>query len=148
MLYISADIHSRICCYFMCADIHRICCRVIRELAEENQILKSQVDCLMREVDKLRSQSVLSIMSTMSAAAAMQQQQPISDSIPSRDALLPQHPEPPQLKSAPPQVIFTSVLLSCAQIYSLLFIILCIFGGSYDLSALSCNRFFRIRTAH
>ena len=132
----------------MCADIHRICCRVIRELAEENQILKSQVDCLMREVDKLRSQSVLSIMSTMSAAAAMQQQQPISDSIPSRDALLPQHPEPPQLKSAPPQVIFTSVLLSCAQIYSLLFIILCIFGESYDLSALSCNRFFRIRTAH
>ena len=123
---------------------------MIRELAEENQILKSQVDCLMREVDKLRSQSVLSIMSTMSAAAAMQQQQqqPISDSIPSRDALLPQHPEPPQLKSAPPQVIFTSVLLSCAQIYSLLFIILCIFIGSYDLSALSCNRFFRIRTAH
>mgnify|MGYP001800180952 FL=1 len=90
---------------------------MIRELAEENQILKSQVDCLMREVDKLRSQSVLSIMSTMSAAAAMQQQ-PISDSIPSRDALLPQHPEPPQLKSAPPQVIYTSVLLSCAQIYT------------------------------
>lgn len=84
---------------YLTTDIHRICCRVIRELAEENTILKSQVECLMREVDKLRSQSVLSIMSSMSAAAAMQQ--PHSDNFASRDALLPQHPEPPQLKSAP-----------------------------------------------
>ena len=41
-------------------DIHRNCCRVIRELAEENQILKSQIDFLLLEVQKLRAESIVS----------------------------------------------------------------------------------------
>lgn len=38
------------------ADVHSNCCRVIRELAEENQILKSQVSCLVFELEKIRGE--------------------------------------------------------------------------------------------
>ncbi|XP_067948308.1 uncharacterized protein [Watersipora subatra] len=39
-------------------DSHRNCCRVIRELAEENQILKSQVSLLLYEMERLRAETL------------------------------------------------------------------------------------------